>query len=348
MAAGPFGEPRVTLDREAAAALHRDTPVVDLHVDTTKLMVSFGFDITRAHRPAAGAGRYLGHVDVPRLQSGGVAAQFFGLWTFPYPESGCKRAVLRQLDALEAAARAIPDALRMAKSAADIRAARGQQAIAALTGIEGGHALEGRLENLELFARRGVRYVGLLHFTPNAIGWPAHAALRRNRPDAGLTPFGQEVIREMARLGMIVDLAHINRAGFFDALGATRDPVFVSHTGVFGVHEHWRNIDDEQLRAVAQNGGCVGVIFSRRYLGGATLDAVADHLLHVIQIAGEDTPALGSDFDGFVTPPRGLEDVSELPHLTRKLSERGLSESVLRKILGENALRVIEAVPPRV
>jgi membrane dipeptidase len=119
----------------------------------------------------------------------------------------------------------------------------------------------------------------------------------------------------------------------------------VSHTGVLGVHAHWRNIDDEQLRAVADKGGCVGIIFARRYLGSASIDAVVDHLLHVIDVAGEDVPALGSDFDGFVVPPDGLEDVAALPNLTVALSRRGVGAGVLEKILGGNVLRVLDAVP---
>jgi membrane dipeptidase len=121
----------------------------------------------------------------------------------------------------------------------------------------------------------------------------------------------------------------------------------VSHTGVLGVHEHWRNIDDEQLRAVARKGGCIGVIFAKRFLGGHDVEAVVDHLMHIIDVAGEDVPALGSDFDGFVVPPHGLEDISMMPNLTAALSARGLSERVLRKILGDNALRVLRDVPPR-
>jgi membrane dipeptidase len=111
------------------------------------------------------------------------------------------------------------------------------------------------------------------------------------------------------------------------------------------VHAVWRNIDDEQLRAIATRGGCVGLIFARQFLGGATIDAVVDHIAHVIDVAGEDVPALGSDFDGFVVPPVGLEDVAAMPNLTVALSRRGISPRVLEKILGGNVLRVLDAVP---
>jgi membrane dipeptidase len=343
----------VTLSVIDARELHRELAVIDLHADTPKLMAEVGYDIALRHeRRLPRFANYLGHVDLPRLREGGVSAQIFGLWTFPYPERGCAESVHRQLDALHAAVARSPGEIVPASTPAEIEIARASGAIAALTGIEGGQALEGDLANVEAFARRGVRAIGLLHFTPNALGQPAKS-LRPAVPgapptaDDGLTGFGRDVIREMNRLGVIVDLAHINRRGFFEALALTTAPVMVTHTGVAGVHDHWRNIDDQQLRAVADGGGCVGVIFTPRYLGGPGLDAVCDHLIHIIDVAGDDLPALGSDFDGFVVPPCGLEDVSMMPHLTAALSARGLSDATLRKILGENALRVLGDVPPR-
>ncbi len=217
--------------------------------------------------------------------------------------------------------------------------------VAALAGIEGGQALEGSLEHLAGFAARGVRSLGLVHFSVNAIATPAYGV--GARAEKGLTDFGRDVIAEMNRLGMIVDLAHINRTGFYEALAASSHPVLVTHTGVAGVHAHWRNIDDEQLRALGERGGAAGIIFAPRYLGGRTVDAVVDHIVHVIDVAGEDVPALGSDFDGFVIPPSGLEDASMLPQLTAALSARGLSRRALEKVLGGNALRVLDAVPAR-
>jgi membrane dipeptidase len=118
----------------------------------------------------------------------------------------------------------------------------------------------------------------------------------------------------------------------------------VSHTGASAVHPHWRNIDDEQIRAVARTGGCVGVIYSRSFLGSEHLEGVCEHLVHLLEVGGEDLPALGSDWDGFVTPPAGLEDASQLPNLTAALLGRGLEQRVVAKMLGGNALRVLESV----
>jgi membrane dipeptidase len=332
----------LTLDE--ARALHAEAIVLDLHADTTKLMDRIGYDLAARHKAPPSVMNYLGHVDLPRLRDGGVAGQFFSFWTVPYPERGCAGSVVRQLDALDRAVAAHPDEIAWALSGDEVRAAKRAGRVAALGGIEGGQALESRVDAIEPFACRGVRYLGLLHFSANAIGKPAKG--RGSDPDAGLTPFGVEVVREAERVGMIVDLAHINRRGFFDAIAAGDRPPMVSHTGVLGAHEHWRNIDDEQIRAVADRGGCVGVIFARRYLGGASLDAVVDHLLHIIDIAGDDVPALGSDFDGFVVPPVGLEDIAALPNLTVRLSERGVPPRVLEKILGGNVLRLLDAIPP--
>ncbi len=334
----------MSLTLDEARALHAEVHVLDLHADTAKLMDKLGYDLAARHeRPMPRAVNVFGHVDLPRLRDGGVAGQFFSFWTTPYPERGCARSVTRQLDALDDAMAKHPSELAWTRTGAEVRAAKAAGKIAALGGIEGGQALEGDLETIEAFSRRGVRYLGLLHFSKNAIGRPAKG--RGSDATEGLTGFGEDVVRECERCGVIVDLAHINRKGYFDALALATVPPMVSHTGVLGVHEHWRNIDDEQIRALADKGGCVGIIFARKYLGSASIDSVVDHLLHVIDVAGEDVPALGSDFDGFVVPPEGLEDVAAMPNLTVALSRRGVPPRVLEKILGANVLRVLDAVP---
>jgi membrane dipeptidase len=332
----------MTLDE--ARAFHAEIHVLDLHADTAKLMDKLGYDLAARHeRSMPTRLNVFGHVDLPRLREGGVAGQFFSFWTTPYPERGCAKSVTRQLDALDAAMEKHPSELAWTRTGAEVRAAKAAGQIAALGGIEGGQALESSLEVIEAFSRRGVRYLGLLHFSANAIGRPAKG--RGADATEGLTAFGRDVVRECERCGVIVDLAHINRRGFFDALELATVPPMVSHTGVLGVHDHWRNIDDEQLRAIADKGGCVGIIFARRFLGSSSIESVVDHLLHVIDVAGEGVPALGSDFDGFVVPPIGLEDVAALPNLTVALSRRGVPPRVLEKILGGNVLRVLDAVP---
>ncbi len=334
----------MTLDE--ARAFHDEICVLDLHADTPKLMDKLGYDLAARHeRPMPKRVNYIGHVDIPRLRDGGVAGQFFAFWTWPSYVPGAERSntksVVHQLDALDAAIAKHPDKLAWTRTGTDVRAAKAAGKIAVLGGIEGGHALEGRVEAIEMFARRGVRYLGPLHLWPNALGGTS----RKPKRDDGLTDLGRDVIRECERTGVIVDLAHINRRGFFEALELTTLPPMVTHTGVSGVHVSWRNLDDEQIRAIADRGGCIGIIFARQFLGGATIDAVVDHIRHVIDVAGEDVPALGSDFDGFVVPPVGLEDIAALPNLTVALSRRGVAPRVLEKILGGNVLRVLDAVP---
>ena len=325
-----------------ARQVHDAATIIDLHADTPKLM-SRGYDVFRRHAPAWPIKNYGGHVDVPRMCEGNLKAQFFALWTFPTPERGCAADVHRQLDALEAAATLRPESLALVTRADEVRAASPSVRLG-FRGIEGGQALEGKIENLETFAKRGVRYLGLLHFSKNALGCPAFGYGKDH--SQGLSAFGLEVVDACARLGVLVDLAHLNRKGFMDAVARRPGPLLVSHTGVAGVREHWRNIDDEQVKAVADSGGVVGIIFVPRFVGGH-LEAVVDHLLHVMKIGGEDAVALGSDWDGFVRPCTGLDDPSKLPQLTAALLSRGLAPSTIHKILGQNVLRVLDATPPR-
>jgi membrane dipeptidase len=230
--------------------------------------------------------------------------------------------------------------LRLVRTAVEIEQCRRDGAIAALLGIEGAHALEGDIDRLEAFARRGVRYLGFLHFSANHAGYPAYGSGRRD--SEGLTAFGRDLLGRCEAARVIVDLAHINRRGFLEACALATKPVMVSHTGVLGAFDHWRNIDDAQLRAVAETGGVVGVVFYPRYLGGEGLGPVVKHLLHIIDVVGEDAPALGSDWDGFIVPTRELSDPRGLPRLTDALLRAGVSIQAIAKILRGNAMRILQ------
>jgi membrane dipeptidase len=328
---------------EEARRIHAEAIIVDLHADTPSLM-RMGYDLGKRHHPPLPRAALGVHVDLPRMRDGGQAAQVFGLVSFPYRKKGLAAVIHRQIDLVEQTASRLTAELVLARSADDVLAAHGAGKRAALLSIEGAHALEGDLANAEVFARRGVRSLGLLHFTANEAGAPAYG--KGSDRDRGLTDFGRALVDELDRLGVLVDLAHINRGGFLEAAARTKKPPLVSHTGVTGVQPHWRNIDDEQIRAVADKGGCVGVIFAPRYLGADGVDRVVDHLLHIAKIGGEDTPALGSDWDGLVTPPSDLRDPRDLPVLTQALLERGVPAQAIAKMLGGNVLRVLAAVPP--
>lgn len=327
---------------DEARRIHAEAIVVDLHADTPSLM-RMGYDFGKRHHPPLPRAALGVHVDLPRMRDGGQAAQVFGLVSFPYRKKGLAAVIHRQIDLVEKTALRLAGELVLARSADDLVAAHRAGKKAAFLSIEGAHALEGDLENAEVFARRGVRSLGLLHFSANEAGAPAYG--KGSDPDRGLTDFGRALIDELDRLGILVDLAHINHGGFLEAAARTKKPVIVSHTGVTGVQPHWRNIDDAQIRAVADKGGCIGVIFAPRYLGADGVDRVVDHLLHIRDVGGEDTPALGSDWDGLVTPPSDLRDPRDLPVLTQALLDRGVSPAGILKMLGGNVLRVLAAVP---
>jgi membrane dipeptidase len=324
-----------------AQALHGEHPAIDLHADTLMWTRWLGYDLHARHEPPLWRSAFGGHVDLPRMRDGGMGAQFFGLVSLPLTQrmKGLARVIHEQIDVLGEAIARHPADLRLVRTAAEIEAAKGDGALGALLGIEGAHALEGDLANVDAFARRGVRYLGLLHFSANEAGFPAYG--RGRRDDEGLTAFGRDLVRRCEAAGVLVDLAHVNRRGFLDACAIATKPPIVSHTGVLGAFEHWRNVDDDQLRAVADKGGVVGVIFCPRYVGGDGLEPVVRHMKHILDVVGEDAPALGSDWDGFIVPTRQLADPRGLPLLTDALLEAGIPARTIGKILRDNVMRVL-------
>ena len=331
------------LGSQAAQALHAQYPAIDLHADTLMWARWWGYDLHRRHEPPLPRGAWTGNLDLPRMRDGGMGAQFFGLVSIPFPKGtrGLARVIHEQIDELDAAIAKRPADLRLVRTAAEVEVCRKDGAIGALLGIEGAHSLEGSLDNLEAFARRGLRYLGLLHFSANEAGFPAYG--RGRSDDQGLTPWGRQLVERCQELGVIVDLAHINRRGFLEACELSTRPPIVSHTGVLGAFEHWRNIDDAQLKAVADRGGCIGVIFCPRFLGAHGLDAIVHHMKHILDVVGEDGPALGSDWDGMILPTKGLADPRGLPLLTDALLAGGISDRTIGKILRGNVMRVLAA-----
>lgn len=324
---------------EEAFAIHAEFPAIDLHADTLMWSRWLGYDLLARHEPPFYNAAFGGHVDVPRMREGGMGAQFFGLVSLPVMGKvrGLGRAIDEQIDELDETLARTRE-LRLVKTRADIEAAEREGVVSALLGIEGAHALEGDIDRIGAFARRGVRYLGLLHFSANEAGFPAYG---RGKKDDGLTAWGRDLVVRCEDEGVIVDLAHINKRGFLDACAIATKPPIVSHTGVLGAFEHWRNIDDEQLRAVADRGGVVGVIFCPKFLGGDGLEPVVKHLQHIVDVVGEDCPALGSDWDGMIVPTRQLADPRGLPDLTDALLAAGMKPAAIGKILRTNVLRVL-------
>ncbi|MFL5515619.1 MAG: dipeptidase [Gemmatimonadales bacterium] len=317
-----------------------------------------------------------GHTDLARLRSGQVGAQF---WSIYVPgevrDSGYARIQLEEFDLARRVIARYPDRLALALSADDIEREFKRGRVASLLGMEGGHVLENSLGALRAYYDLGARYLTLTHNV--TLDW-ADAALDSARHD-GLTEFGREVVREMNRLGMLVDLSHVSPGTMSDALDVTEAPVIFSHSSARALTEHVRNVPDSILTRLRSNGGVVMVTFVGAFVSQAvadwearynheaasaavasadtaahmrdweqanprpqaTLAQVADHLDHVRQVAGPDHVGIGSDFDGFDHPPIGLEDVSRFPYLFAELIRRGWSDDDIRKLAGRNLLRVL-------
>ena len=322
-----------------------------------------------------------GNTDLARLQRGMVGGQFWSVYVpGDYRDSGFARVQLEQIDIARRVIAKYPDVLQPAFTAQDVWTAHAAGRVGSLLGMEGGHVIENSLGALRAYFDLGVRYMTLTHNV--TLDW-ADAAADTAR-HGGLTPFGEEVVREMNRLGMLVDLSHVSPGTMSDALNVTEAPVIFSHSSARALTDVPRNVPDSILARLKTNGGVVMVTFvpgfvsqkiadrnrnraarladvSRRVpndsaavtramaewdtanpLPKATLADVADHIDHVRKVAGIDHVGIGSDFDGTDNQlPVGLEDVSTFPVLLAELSRRGWSEADLRKVAGENTLRVM-------
>jgi membrane dipeptidase len=358
--------------------------VLDLHDDTTQMMVDEGYDLTQRHD--------YGQVDVPRMRQGHVTGVFLSIWTdavaYTPPES--IRRALEQIDVVRSEVERHPAELALATTADQVLAARKRGQIALLMGVEGGHMIDSDLAVLRTYFRLGVRYMTLTHtqHTP----WADTASL----PAAhnGLTDFGRQVVHEMNRLGMMVDISHVSDKTFYDAVAASTAPVIASHSSCRALDDVPRNMTDDMLRALAKNGGVIHINYfegfldkgfmegldgmkgeqaqqdqreslapkfgDRSQVGPAVrkineqriaklerlpLSRLLDHFDRAVKVAGVDHVGLGSDFDGADDQfPEGMEDMSKIPNLVRGLMDRGYSDEDILKVLGGNTLRVMRAV----
>lgn len=364
---------------QRALAIHRKAIVIDTHNDVTTPMVNDDYDLTGTV-PAP----Y--RTSIERMKQGGLTAEFFSLYVKPVyvMRGGAARRTLDMIDAVYRAAERHPNDLMMSFSAADIRTAKRRNKIAALMGIEGGHAIENSLATLREFYRLGVRYMTLTWNNTN--DWAD--AGRGEKRHHGLSDFGKEVVREMNRLGMLVDVSHVSDETMSDALDVSTAPIIASHSSARALTDVPRNIPDDLLRRIAKNGGVVQVNFYTSFIDPKAIAANAernknpqykalsdeisakykddperlaeeqdkldaqfplpptpislliDHIDHIVKVAGIDHVGLGADFDGAADMPAGAEDISMLPNITYELLKRGYTERDIRKILGENFLRV--------
>lgn len=355
---------------EQARRIHESGLLIDGHNDLPWLLRTAGdvsftkIDISKRLTK--------GQTDIPRLREGGLKAQFWSVY-IPSEHPNPARTVTEQIDLVHRMIERYPDDFELALSADDIERIARAGKIASLIGIEGGVAIENSLAQLRAFYRLGARYMTLTH--NKTLDW-ADAATDEPKND-GLSPFGERVVREMNRLGMLVDLSHVSPATMAHALRVSKAPVIFSHSSAKALCPSPRNVPDEILAQLPRNGGVVMVNFYSGFVMGdgarmvaearkrlravypdraeyaKALDAwykthtlprgtvadVADHIDHIVQVAGIDHVGIGSDFDGITAWPVGLEDVSCYPRLTEELLRRGYSESDVHKVLGGNLLR---------
>ena len=335
----------VEVSAEAAAA-HAGATVVDLHNDALTKLTHQPYDFTRRHAPATFYHPLRMDLDVPRIRAGGIHA--LGCLLFAGFHVSRQRRFWRQLECARRLAAGHPEVLALARTADDIRAARAAGRVALFLGVEGSYAIDDLPDldkGIERLVEGGVRFLGPLWERDSAAGTSCRTDGKR---DTGLTDRGRALVRACNDAGILLDVAHASKKTFWDLHETSATPVFSSHSGAAGVHPHARNLDDDQIRAVAGRGGIVGVIFVSPYLGGPFCDLgrVADHVEHVAKVGGEDCVALGSDFDGFMILPRGLRDAADLPRLTELLWRRGWREPQLGKFLGGNALRYLAGGSP--
>ena len=277
------------------------------------------------------------------MREGGLDAEVFAIWTNQRVfRSGQRlRFVLKALRDFKAVCRR-DRGLGLALDPNDVFSARSEARIAGILGVEGGHALEGDIGNLDRLHRVGVRVLTLTWNTSNELARSCMALDGRRR---GLTRLGREAIARMNRLGMVIDLSHASDRTFSDVLEVSSAPVICSHSACRALRDFPRNLTDRQLRDLGQAGGMVGIVFLPYFIHRdhtkVTLDQVVDHIEQAASAAGIDSVGIGSDFDGFGDPPPvGLEDVTRLPALAARLHERGFSQPEVDKVMGGNFLRV--------
>jgi membrane dipeptidase len=328
-----------------AVELLLSSGAIDLHVDSFIWTRVLGYDLRRRHGGGLLGARYYSQVDFPRMRAGGVSGALWSITTNPLRSAaGRTRALARNIAALRAVCDSAADQVALVRNAAGYAAARAAGKHAVWLAIQGGNALDDDPE-LTLLADGSVVAVTLLHLSKSQLGGSSSPVGGRA---GGLTARGREFVQRLNASRVFVDLAHISPSGFADALEVhdRTQPLLVSHTGVSGVQPSWRNLDDAQLRAVADTGGVVGVIFHGGYLGGSYWSGgrsqlIADHIAHIVDTIGEDHAALGSDWDGAIITPSDMRTCLELPRLVQHLLDRGYRPERIQKILAGNFLRAL-------
>lgn len=337
-------------EEDRALTIHHKAIVVDTHNDTIGNIMTGPASRSRdfSLKRTLGERSDEGQIDIPRIKEGGVNCLIFAMCvTNPLYRGRRLRRLLQMIDVFYSEIEKNTDRIALATSYQEIIDVVNVGKIAAIISIEGGESLEGDIGVLRMLNKLGVRAMTLTHFPRNELGDGS-----RDDSSSHLTDFGIAVVEEMNRLGMIVDVSHMNETGFWDVMEKTKSPVIASHSNCKVFSNHHRNLKDEQIDAIVKNGGvmnlsyCGGFIkqgITRENLGEVSLDDWLDHLDHVVDLVGTDHVGLGSDFDGGCGFP-GIDDVTKVPNITRGLVSHGYSDEVIAKIIGGNNLRVFKKI----
>lgn len=327
---------------EEARALVASSDVIDLHLDTLIPYRLWGYNPLTTHRRQV-LGRF-GHSDLPRMTQGGLTGGMWSITTNPFrTAAGRWRTFLKNLERFRALVDRSDGRLAFARDPAEYTAVRARGAHAVLLAVQGGNAFDAAPEGPASAPDRLLTRVTLVHLTNNRAATTSSPASRLRR-HKGLTPHGTRHIEQMNQARVFVDLAHISPQSFWHAVDVHPPhlPLIVTHTGVHGVKPHWRNLDDRQLKTVADSGGVIGIMWHTGFLArrGGPTDAhmVAEHMEHVVNVAGEDAVAIGTDHDGLILPPRDLRTAADWPRLVQVLLERGWPAGRVQKALGQNFL----------
>lgn len=332
-----------------AIDIYLGSDVIDLHIDSFIWHRIFGYDLRKRHENGLFNARFYSQIDFPRILEAQMTGATWIITTNPGRTSrGRARAFVKNIQRMRGLFDSVSEQFQIVRNVAEYRAARIAGKHAAFVGIQGGNALDESLDALDLIPDDLVLRITLVHLSSSSLG--VTSSPMKAGGDTGLTPFGRDYLRRLNEKKIFVDLAHISKQGFFEAVAIhdKSQPLLVTHTGVDGVHEHWRNLNDDQIRAVADTGGTIGVMYAPQFLGdpmfGGRAASIVDHLEHIVNTVGEDHASLGSDWDGAIPTPRDMPTCLELPRLAQIMLDRGWQDTRIQKVLGGNYLRVIEAL----
>lgn len=308
--------------------------IIDLHCDTV-------LQLTEDDTASLYENKY--SVDLLKLRQGNSLAQFFALFV-DLNEPGDPLAVaLKMADRFYGELAKNQELIAFAGSYQELEHNLSQGKISAFLTVEEGGVMKGEMKNIHLLYKRGVRLITLTWNYPNELGYPNH---HWQYQQEGLTAFGKEVIGEMNRLGMLIDVSHLSDQGFYDVASLSAKPFVASHSNAREVWRHSRNLTDEMIRLLAEKGGVIGLNFERSFLGDKAVGSIEDmlrHLQHIVNTGGVECAAIGTDFDG-IEPQLEISHIGQIGKLVDAMEQAGFSSSAIDKICSQNALRVIKDV----